>query len=209
MLKIEIRGNGLELFTRAAQVLGDGTARKVYVRAINETGRVAGTAAGRALAKQTGLPTKTTMKAVRRRIDLATPSRLSYVVHGSGGNISLRHFKPKETSKGVSAAPWKKRTVYPSTFMMAGFWPTRVEKPGWNRQVFKRIGYGYSFKTETVNGRTVRTLRGTAFQKQKSGLFIPIEMVQGPTAAAWNKSSTRLDERVMHHVNRVTGGLFK
>lgn len=209
MLKIEIHGNGLELFTRAVRVLGDGTARRVYARSINETGRVAGTAAGRALAKQTGLPTKTTMKAVRRRVDLATPSTLSYVVHGSGGNISLKHFKPRETSKGVSAAPWKKRTLYRSTFMKAGFWPTRVEKPNWNGQVFKRVGYGFSFKTETVNGRTVRTLRGTAFQKQKSGLFIPVELVQGATAAAWDKSIVKLDERVLHHIDRVTGGLFK
>lgn len=209
MLKIEIRGNGLELFTRAVKALGDGTARRVYVRSINETGRVAGTAAGRALAKQTGLPTKTTMKAVRRRVDLATPAMLSYVVHGSGGNISLKHFKPRETSKGVSAAPWKKRTLYRSTFMKAGFWPTRVDKPGWNGQVLKRLDYGYSFKAETVNGRTVRTFKKTAFQKQKSGLFIPVEMVQGATAAAWDKSIVRLDERVMHHLDRVTAGIFK
>ncbi|WP_432347901.1 hypothetical protein WMC41_09830 [Shinella yambaruensis] len=146
MLKFEIHGDGLRLFTKATAALkSPRKAGQVFSRAINETGRIGGTAAGRALAVQTGLRKQTTLKAVRRNVTKSTPSTLTYVIHGQGGDISLKHFKPRETQRGVSAAPRGVRQVFPSSFMKAGWWPKRVAKPNWNGQVFVRANTdGYS-----------------------------------------------------------------
>ena len=186
-LNITITGNGFARFSDAVRVLGDKRARSAYSRAINHTGNVAGTAAGRALAKQTGLPARTGRKAVRRDVERSTPATLAYTIRGSGGDISLRHFKPRETRRGVSAAPFGQREVFTSTFMKAGFWPKRVEKPGWNSQVFSRLPSG-------------------KFEKVKSGVFIPREMVRGQTAQAWNTTTARLQPRIAHEIRRATKG---
>lgn len=215
MLKIDIRGDGLMLFTRATAALkSPRKAGQVFSRAINETGRVGGTAAARALAVQTGLPGKTTLKAVRRNVTKSTPSTLSYVINGQGGDISLRYFKPRETRAGVSAAPRGIRQTFPGSFMKAGFWPKRTDKPGWNRQVFVRANTdGYSYNAVKSNpfvksGQMKRERMGTKFRKEKSGVYIPVEMLRGETAAVWDKTAERLEPRVIHHVNRMTGGLF-
>lgn len=102
----------------------------------------------------------------------------------------MRYFKPRETRKGATAAPWNRRTLYAGSFMKAGWWPKRVVKPNWNKQVF------------------IRTGRGTSqFRKVKSGLFIPVELVRGEAAAAWNEAASRLQPRVAHEIRRITGGV--
>ncbi|GAA4182760.1 hypothetical protein [Shinella granuli] len=216
MLTINIKGDGLALFTRATAALkSPRKAGQVFSRAINETGRVGGTAAGRALAVQTGLQKRTTLKAVRRNVTKSTPTTLTYVIHGQGGDISLKHFKPRETRIGVSAAPRGVRQVFPSSFMKAGWWPKRVAKPNWNGQVFVRANTdGYSYNAVKSNpfvksGVFKRERTGTKFLKQKSGVFIPVEMLRGEVAKVWDQTAERLEPRVIHHINRMTGGLFK
>lgn len=215
MLKIDIKGDGLALFTKATAALkSPRKAGQVFSRAINETGRVGGTAAGRALAAQTGLRKKTTLKAVRRNVTKSTPSTLTYVIHGQGGDISLKHFSPRETRRGVSAAPRGVRQVFPSSFMKAGWWPNRVTKPAWHGQVFVRAnsdGYSYNFTKNNpfvLSGQQKRERMGTKFEKQKSGVFIPVEMLRGEVAKVWDQTAERLESRVIHHINRTTGGLF-
>lgn len=203
---ITVQGNGLRLLEEATHILGsEAKARRAFTRAINHTGRIVGNEAGRALSDQTGLPKRTGIKAVRREVERATPATLSYVIHGQGGNISLKYFKPRETRAGVSAAPWNKRYVYASTFMKAGWWPKRVVKPKWNGQVFKRANSdGYSY--DGLRSQGAKRV-GTKFTKQKSGLFIPIEMVRGATAAAWQQGARRLQPRIEHEVRAITRGV--
>lgn len=163
--------------------------------------------AGRALSDQTGLPKRTGKKAYRQGGERATPANLTYIVNGRGGNISLRYFKPRETRKGVSAAPMNNRQIFAGTFMRAGWWPKRVVKPGWNRQVFERIGDGHSYTQWFDAGRTRFRLRsGTKFDKVKSGVFIPIQMVQGLAGEAWRQGARRLQPRIEHEVRAMTKG---
>lgn len=204
MLSITVTGNGLVRFHDAVKALGEPKARVAYSRAINRVGRTVGNEAGRALADQTGLPRSTGKRAVTRKVDRSSAATLTYTIHGKGGDISLRYFKPRETRKGVTAAPWNKRQLFPSTFMRAGWWPDRVAKPNWNKQVFERLtksGYG----TARVNGKLVR--KGTKFRKVKSGLFIPHELVTGQVAAAWQAGGrTRLQPRIEHEIRHMTRG---
>jgi hypothetical protein len=203
---ITVQGNGLALLEEATRALGSATkAKRAFTRAINRTGQTVGNEAGRALSDQTGLPRRTGIKAVRREVERATPATLSYVIHGQGGDISLRYFKPRETRKGVTASPWNSRRLYPSSFMRAGWWPKRVVKPNWNGQVFVRANSdGYSY--DGLRSQGAKRV-GTKFTKQKSGLFIPIEMVRGATAAAWQQGARRLQPRIEHEVRAITRGI--
>lgn len=161
-------------------------------RAINHTGAKARTQMIRALVPQTGLKRKVIVKALRE--SKASEGGLTYTITSNGGNIRLKHFGARETAKGVSAAPWSKRSVYPHTFMKAGWWPSRVVKPNWNGQVFARL----SSKTSSGMDR---------FEVVRSGLFIPEEMVTGASAAAFNSmAASDLPARLEHELGRVIGG---
>jgi len=205
MIIVTVMGSGLAQMEEATRVLGSAAkAGTAFARAINHTGDIIRTEAGRALSDQTGLPKRTAAKAYRRGGDRAKPSSLMYVINGSGGNISLKYFQPRETFAGVSAAPHNSRAIYVGTFMKAGFWPERVAKPQWNGQVFMRLGDGHSYNGLKSKGAT---RSGTKFQKVRSGVFIPTEMVTGRAADAWNKGARLLAPRIDHEIRQITKGV--
>jgi len=184
-ISVQFSGDGIARFNALAQKLGDGTASKIYSRAINDTGKVAATATGRALADQTGLAKRTGAKAVKNQTR-SSPATLSFEINMQGGQIRVRYFRPRETEGGVSAAPRNHRQVFVGSFMRAGFWPKRVDKPNWNRQVFYRVG--------------------KKFKVAKTDVIIPTEAVTGNTADTFDQSKDRLDTRVTHYLKRLEGG---
>jgi hypothetical protein len=173
--------------------LGAGQAQAALARALRHTGAKARTRVIRALTVQTGLKRATLARAVREVRGDATA--LEFVLRTQGGNIRLKHFKARETRKGVSAAPWAKRQIYAGTFMRAGWWSTgRVDKPEWNKQVFARAG------GVTRTGKD-------KFEVQRSGLYIPTEMLTGQTAQAFQDLiSSDLVPRVGHELGRMLPG---
>lgn len=161
-------------------------------RAINHTGAKARTQMIRALVPQTGLKRVVIVKALREH--KAGAGALVYEIRSHGGDVRLKYFGARETAKGVSAAPWSKRSIYPGTFMKAGWWPTRVVKPNWNGQVFSRA------RSKTATGMD-------RFNVERSGLLIPEEMVSGASAVAFNSMAARdLPARLEHELGRVMGG---
>ncbi|MBN9056181.1 MAG: hypothetical protein BGO06_15550 [Shinella sp. 65-6] len=185
MLVVSITGDGVRRFTQLARELGDGRARSIYSRAINDTGAKAATATGRALADQSGLAKRVGAKAVKKRIR-STPATLAYEIPVKGGEIRLKYFKARETRKGVSGAPRNQRQVFAGTFMKAGWWPKRVVKGNWNGQVFRRVG--------------------NKFQVVKSDVVLPTEATTGNTAATFDRGKDALDVRVTHYLRRLAGG---
>lgn len=159
----------------------------VLSRAINHTGNKARTQMIRSLTAQTGLKRKTIVKALKKRS--ASPASPVYVISSKGGDISLKYFWARETSKGVTAAPWGKRKLYPSTFIKGGRFPERVDLPKLNGHVFKRRGKNR-----------------LPIAKQKSGVFIPTEMVTGATLEAFNRTvASELPKRIAHELYRILG----
>jgi len=169
-------------------------------RAINHTGAKAKTQMVRALVPQTGLKRRTIVKALRE--NHASAGSLIYTIKSHGGNIRLKHFGARETRQGVSAAPWGKRDIWHHTFMKAGWWPKRVTKSNWNGQVFERVG------SKTTTQHSTKGYRGMdRFTVVRSGLFIPTEMVQGASAAAFNSmAASDLPARLEHELGRIIGG---
>lgn len=156
-------------------------------RALNHTGAKAKTQVVRKLTDQTGLQRKTIVKAVRE--SKAFGAGLRYELSSKGGNVSLKFFKARETRKGVSAAPWNRRRVYPSTFMKGGKFPKRVPLP-FGGHVFARAGSSR-----------------LPINKQKSGLYIPKEMVIGQSAAAFYRvAGSDLPKRLAHELRAILGG---
>lgn len=176
-------------FGNQLAVLGEDAPRAMQ-RALTRTGDMARTQVVRALTRQTGLPRAVIVRAVQ----VTRPSfgNLAYIMTASGGNIRLRHFKARETRRGVSATPFGKRTVFAGTFMKAGWvWGKRVVKPNWNGQVFRRTG------SVTGNGMD-------EFEVVRSGVYIPREMAQGATEQAWRDSVDKnLEQRMRHEIGRL------
>jgi hypothetical protein len=189
---ISFRDQVMARYANQLGALGQGGAHKALSRAMAHTGAKAKTAVGRALVQQTGLKSGTIRRAVRSIKGDA--GSLSFTLKTEGGNIRLKHFGARETAKGVSAAPWNARKVHPGTFMRAGWWPKRVGKPGWNGQVFERVG------GKTKNGKQ-------KFQVVRSGVYIPEEMVKGASLSAWNDViNNHLVPRVGHEISRMLPG---
>ena len=192
---ISFRDQLMARYANQMGALGAGQAQAALARALRHTGAKARTRVIRALTAQTGLKRATIARAVREvRGDAAA---MEFVLRTQGGNIRLKHFKARETRKGVSAAPWAQRQIYTGTFMRAGWWGSkrgRVDKPKWNGQVFVRAG------GVTRTGKD-------KFEVQRSGLYIPTEMLTGQTAQAFQDLiSSQLMPRVGHELGRMLPG---
>ena len=89
------------------------------VRALNRTATETRTAMTRALVKQTGIK----HAVVRRQLTVDNASRgsLTAVIKAKGGFQSLKDTGARQTKKGVSAAPWGKRRVFPGTFIIGRY----------------------------------------------------------------------------------------
>ena len=182
----EVDVRDLERFGNMIGALGqDGP--KVIARSLNRTGDMGKTVVVRTLAKQTGLPLKTIRKAVKSK--RASWQDLEYTLTASGGDVSLKYFKARETQRGVTAFVRGERELFEGSFIKGGsFARGRVVAKGLNGHVFQRIG-----------GRT-------QLEKLKSGVFIPIEMIEGATAAAFEGLvGDVLPRRLDHEINRILG----
>lgn len=160
-------------------------------RALNRTGDSARVQMTRELTAQTGLKRKVIVAALKSPKRAAAGS-LFYAIGSHGGDIRLKYLGAKETSSGVSAAPWGERKVYPHTFMKGGLFPNRHGGPfGDKGHVYVRA-YGGRFPLRVA----------------KSGLFIPKEMVKGRTEEAFFAAvNTVLPGRLEHELARSLGAI--
>lgn len=181
----------------------------VLQRAVNHTGDKARTQVIRALAKQTGLGYGVIKNAVRTGrawgagLDAKTftPGRgsLVYVMSSRGGDISLKYFKARETLKGVTAAPFGKRKLFPGSFIMGGRFPRRKEASGMGGHVYEPIS----------REKTGKSTWGRQVEFKDSGVVIPEQMLKGATAEAFQKTvDQHLRPRVIHEINRLCPGIF-
>ncbi|MGQ3671798.1 hypothetical protein ACT6QG_05315 [Xanthobacter sp. TB0136] len=192
MLKVQIKGNGLERFEQAVKTLGEGKAKRAFRMAINQAGRDTRKPTYDALADQTGLKKRVTRKALKAKT--ASANNLSYTLTGRGGDIGLKHFGGRETRKGVSAAPWNKRQVFDGTFMKGGLFP--------KRKTLNLNGHAYEPNTATNKW-------GRKFTKAKSGLTIPQEMVKDITAETFERvGQAKLGEHIPKVIAKVTNGVI-
>ncbi len=183
-LSIQVDASSLARVSNLLHAAGK-NAPLALIRAVNHTGDKARTQMRRVLVAQTGLTTKTIRKAVKSKRAF---NGGAYEIKARGGDVRLKYFKARETSKGVSAAPWGKRQIYPHTFIKGGKFPKRVAL-NMGGHVFERAGKGRY-----------------PLQGVKSGLFIPTEMISGQSEDAFYSTVDReLPARVAHELYRIMG----
>ena len=84
-------------------------------RALNRTGKTAGSRVIRKLSQESGAK----QMDIRRRfafLVMSRPSTLSYLIRIRYGAMPLKDFSPKQTKQGVSAKAWGKTKVYKGAF---------------------------------------------------------------------------------------------
>lgn len=154
--------------------------RPALARALNHTGDKARTQVARVLVKQTGAKYAAIRKAMHSKP--ASIGALMYRIVSSGGYMSLKEFGARQTNKGVSAAPWGKRRVFPHTFIVSS------------------LG-GHVFERKGPSRLPIRKLWGPA---------LPKEMVKDQSKAAFETTvATELPARVVHEVDAILGGIAR
>lgn len=183
----EVDVKGLQRFENMLGALG-AEAPKAVNRALNRTGDMARTQVVRELSKQTGLPQRLIRRSVR--VKRSSWRSLEYQLLSAGGDVSLKYFQKRETAEGVEAdlgAARGKTLFIGDTFFKGGVFPRRrVTIRSMGGHVFGRVG-----------GRT-------QLEKIKSGVFIPIEMVEGATAGVFEDVvRNTLPRRLDHEIGRL------
>ena len=147
-------------------------APKAIARALNHTGGVASTQVKRALVRQVGVKSAAVNAALRKV--RATPAGLIFELRSSGKHLGLKDFAARQTKRGVSAAPWRQRRVFPNTFMGPG---------------------GHVYKRTSKKRLPIEKLWGPS---------IPKEMVRGESAQAFRSTvAERLPQRLQHELLRL------
>lgn len=211
-MSLSIRWQDISGIQRMENMLGVLNGHQKHLslqRAINHTGDKARTQVIRALAKQTGLNYGVVKNAVRtgrawgagedasKFVD--GRGSLEYVLSTKGGDISLKYFKARETRQGVTAAPFGKRKLFPGTFILGGRFPKR-------KTADKLNGHVYQPTSGQATGKDSWKRR---VNFKDSGVVIPQEMLQGASRDAFMRVvDAELAKRVMHEMNRLTGGIF-
>lgn len=176
MLRIEVDARSLVRLEEAFRKAGNQAPHAIR-RALNWTGDRATTLVTRALAKQTGAKygaVKSALKQVR-----ANYGTLAYRIVARGPAIPLNAFGARQTRKGVSAAPWNTRRVFPHTFIV----------PAFGGNVFVR---------ETSKRAPLKKLWGPA---------IPNELVRGESKEAFERTvATQLPARLEHEIMAILSG---
>jgi hypothetical protein len=126
-------------------------------RAINHTGDKARTQIGRALVKQTGLKYGKIREALHTS---RAGSSLTYLIVARDGYVSLKEFAARQTQKGVSAAPWGKRRVFPRTFIVASLGGHVFERKGPGRFPIRKL-WGPAIPVEMVKDQTKEAFETT------------------------------------------------
>lgn len=123
-----------------------------------------------ALVKQTGLTRRIIDKAVRPY--RASPQNLHAMIVTRGGQISFRFFGAHEVPGGVAATIRGKADFVEGGFRRSGPRGRRVMVAKLNRQVYVN-----------TDGKRWRG----HIRVEKTGMFIPYELVSGQTAATFNR----------------------
>jgi hypothetical protein len=149
-----------------------------FARALNHEGAKAKTQVKRVLVQQTGIQYGKIDKGIDSRS--AFPGRLSYQVIARGGETNLADYNARETSKGVSAAPWNNRQVF------------RGDSPP--RGSFILPGSGDVYIRTGSERYSIEPLFGPNLAR---------ELVRDESATAWRAVLPSLSARVGHELARM------
>lgn len=137
---------------------GPQTSRAI-MRAVNWTGDRAYTQVMRQLGKQTGALRKVLVKRVVKKP--AFPGQhIVYRIVARAPAMPLSDFAPHQTRKGITAAPWRKRRVFPHAFTNARLHGRIFVRTGSKRLPLRQL-WGPVIANDLVRGETQTTFYAT------------------------------------------------
>lgn len=176
-------------FAEAIEKLGsERAAVTAYRRGINRVGDKAKTQVQRALAKQVGLTLGALKKYGRYGGTRAKAGDLAYAITSTGDHLPLRLFGARQFAYGVRARPWGRSQRFPGVFIFAGH--PRSGQPV--------NATGDAFHRTTGASRPIERMFGPA---------VPVEMVKGDSAGAFERTASELPKRIAHEVRVLTDGI--
>ncbi|MBU3887201.1 hypothetical protein [Methylosinus sp. KRF6] len=182
-LLVTYDASALQTLISGLDEAGQGKIRTNIAGAINKVGGHVHDALIEPLKIQTGLKGSTIPRALHD--SPAGENGLAYQIVARGGDINLKYFGAREDGDGVTAFPRGVRTHFAGAFIKSGRKPNRQPSPKLNGQVYTRISGG---KNISMNGKPKwKGSWGGQIKKQKSGVFIPEEMVRGESLRAFNR----------------------
>lgn len=180
VFSLRFTGDGLPKMDEAIKRLGsEAKARSAYRMALNDTNKAIHTRVKRELSEQMGASQRDIVKHGGVKMIRAINSRLEASIVSKGGYMPLSDFKSRQVKRGVSAAPWTTRRIFPKTFIV------------------RSLG-GNAFKRVSNKRLPIEKLFGPA---------VPKEMVRDQSAKAFEEVSARmLPSEVARQITRLTGG---
>lgn len=194
------QGNGIRLLSEATQALGSpAKGGRAFAMALNKTATTVNSNVKKSVAKQMGTSQANVVKHGGMKIMRASPGNLAAVIDVRGGYLPLKDFRPRQTRKGVTAAAWNVRRIYPGTFInrgkrsLTGIGPAGKASAGGH--VFKNTG-----KLNNVSGRNnaIEALWGPA---------VPREVVRDESQRTFYRiADTRMPIEVQRAIKALTKG---
>lgn len=140
------------------QRVGDGVATMAFSRALNHEGRKTFTAVKRSMRKQTTIPTG--IIAAAMQFKSSTRRNLRTIIQGSGSELPLRLFSPKQFRYGVRAKVWGRLQTYKSNFIVSSLGGNVFHRTSKKRLPIQRT-FGPSVPKEMVKDETLQTFEGS------------------------------------------------
>ena len=190
-MAVDLRFEGAEhvRFAEAVEKLGsERAAITAYRRGINRVGDKARNQVQKALAKQVGLTQGALKTHGRFGVSRAKAAELSYAITSQGNHLPLRLFGARQFAYGVRARPWGRSQRFPGVFIFAGH-PRSGQPVNASGDAFHR-STGASYPIERMFGPAV-----------------PVEMVKGTSATAFERTAAELPKRIAHEVRVLTDGI--
>jgi hypothetical protein len=149
VVAVNVRFVGIELLHDAIDKAGL-KAPYAIAKAVDEVGNKTMTQVRRSVAKQAGVKYGRVAKVLSKRQAMGAGEG-SYSIIARDVTMSLKEFGPRKTRKGVSAAPWGKRRVFPHSFIGPG--GHIFHRVGKSRLPIKKM-YGPAIPKEMVKDQT-------------------------------------------------------
>lgn len=190
MAQITIQTDGkIRRWGQAFGEVGPNGAR-LLAQSLNREMRKGRTQMRRAVAAATGASYARVSKVMRDIAAVAADPR--YTLTSTDSPMGLEEFRARETRRGVSAAPWGARRVFPGTFQKGGRFPNRVPLDMGDK-VFARTG------------------RARVPIARQYGASVPVELVREPgrPLQTWQTFAATVPDAVLREIERrlALGGL--
>ena len=123
----------------------------------------------------------------------AEPGRLAFTIVSRVGNVRLKYFHPVESGAGITATPRGRSAFSPGAFLTSGPPGARFIAKKLNGQVYVRVTPSGRWNERRGGHKAYKNL----IKQERSGLFIPTEMVKGPTAKAFEDMAVVAATRIV------------